>query len=75
MNPIHFTIMTLLGTIGWSGILIYIGYSIGPYWSSAGAAITNALTDLILYGAVAISAFYIAFFVYRGASRADARRG
>src|SRR5208283_681025 len=42
MNPLRFSLMTLIGSFGWSAALIYIGYSAGPLWKSSEVAVTNA---------------------------------
>ena len=65
MNPVHFTVMTLIGTLGWSAILIFLGYFIGPTWATAGTQITNILIQVTIYAAAALSIFYIAYFIYR----------
>jgi membrane protein DedA with SNARE-associated domain len=62
MNLPKFAASTALGTVGWSALLIYIGYSIGPYWRSAGYIVSSAILTVGLYTIAVVSLFYLVLF-------------
>ncbi len=68
MNLARFSIMTLVGSFGWSIILMYVGYSAGPLWQSSSTAFFNALTQAVPYLVVAVSTVYIIYYVRRRTS-------
>jgi len=65
MNVGRFSIMTLIGSFGWSAILMYIGYSAGPLWQSSANVFFNALSQALPYSVVAASSIYIVYYVRR----------
>jgi len=58
-----FAAMTLLGSLGWSALLIYLGYSAGGLWQTAIGESASVLTEIVLFGAAVASAVYIVYFV------------
>jgi membrane protein DedA with SNARE-associated domain len=64
MNLLKFSIMTLLGSFGWSALLIYIGYSAGPLWQSSSVAFFNELSLATPYLIIGASASYVIYFVW-----------
>jgi membrane protein DedA with SNARE-associated domain/putative flippase GtrA len=71
MRP--FFSMTLVGSIGWSASLIYLGYSSGPLWRAALSSISGFLNQAMLYIVVLSAAGYLVFFLVVPASPNDGR--
>jgi membrane protein DedA with SNARE-associated domain len=65
MNLLKFSIMTLLGSFGWSAFLIYIGYSAGPLWQSSSASFYNEISLATPYLIIVTSLSYVSYFVWR----------
>ena len=58
-----FAAMTGIGALGWSALLVYIGYSAGTLWQTALSQSASILTEIALFGAALASAAYIAYYV------------
>ena len=58
-----FAAMTVIGSLAWSALLIYLGYSAGSVWQTAIGESASVLTELLLFGAAIASAVYIVYFV------------
>ncbi len=67
-----FLLMTFLGSLGWSALLTYIGYSAGPLWKAALGSFSLVLNQIILFSIAGLSILYI---VYYFASRRRVRTG
>ncbi len=65
MSLVKFSVMTLLGSFGWSALLIYIGYSAGPLWQSSSSAFFSGLTLIIPYLIIAASASYVIYYFWK----------
>jgi len=59
MSSRAFGAMTLIGTLGWSTLLVYAGYRAGGLWRSGASSTVGALDTLIVYALLALSALYI----------------
>ncbi|MCY0851663.1 MAG: DedA family protein [Thermoplasma acidophilum] len=59
-----FALMTFLGSIIWSTILVYIGFKAGPYWSSAVHSFSVILDQIIIDAIFAACLAYIGYFIY-----------
>ena len=57
--------MTLIGSFGWSVLLIYLGYSAGSVWQTALGRSSPVLTEVALFAAALGSASYILYFASR----------
>jgi membrane protein DedA with SNARE-associated domain len=64
MNLVKFCIMTLLGSFGWSAILMYLGYSAGPLWRSSSSAFFNGLSQAVPYLIIGASSCYVIYYVW-----------
>ena len=62
--------MTLIGCLGWSMVLVYLGYSAGSLWQAALVKPAPLLTELVLVGIAAASSVYIVISVHRRVSSA-----
>ena len=70
MNPFRFSVMTLIGSFGWSMLLIYIGYSAGSFASQ----MTNFLFQAAPYMIAISSVSYILYYVkFRNRSKTRAQ--
>lgn len=67
MKPGPFVGMTLIGSFGWSALLVFLGYSAGSVWQTALARSTPLLTEVFLIAVALASASYVLFFVSRRA--------
>lgn len=65
VNLGRFSILTLIGSFGWSAILMYIGYSAGPLWRSSSNAFFSALTQATPYLIIVASFIYLVYYVKR----------
>lgn len=63
MNVLKFSIVTLLGSFGWSLFLIYVGLSAGSL-SRPGVFSGGSVGTILIYGAAAISLSYLSYYVY-----------
>ncbi|KAA8923551.1 MAG: DedA family protein [Thermoplasma sp.] len=59
-----FALMTFLGSIIWSTLLVYIGMKAGPYWSSAVHSFSVILDQVIIDAVFAACLAYIGYFIY-----------
>ena|SRR5579875_701030 len=62
MNLWRFSIMTLLGSFGWSFLLIYIGFSTGRLWQSGASELSSAIMYFLPYAVLGFSIFYLAYY-------------
>lgn len=70
MNPFRFSVMTLIGSFGWSMLLIYIGYSAGGLASQ----ITNFLFQAAPYMMAISSLSYVFYYIkFRNRSKTTAQ--
>ena len=59
--------MTLIGSFGWSALLVFLGYSAGSVWQTALARSSPLLTEVFLIAVALASASYVLYFVSRRA--------
>ena len=59
--------MTLIGSFGWSALLIFLGYSAGSVWQTALARSSPLLTEVFLIAVAVASASYVLYYVSRRA--------
>ncbi len=59
MNPVRFATTTLIGSFGWSALLMYLGYSAGPLWVASENIITNAFIQALPYAVAIVSSGFI----------------
>jgi len=57
-----FVLMTVAGSVIWSAVLLYVGYSAGSLWSVASASSSGLLSNVILIAVAAVSASYVAYY-------------
>jgi len=62
MKLTSFTATTLLGSIGWSALLIYVGYSAGPLWNIALSSVSLFLNQIIVFAISGVSVFYVVYY-------------
>ena len=60
-----FVSMTLVGTVGWSVLLVYLGYAAGKLWQSTSLQSMSFLTDLLLYLGFVSSLSYAIYYLIR----------
>jgi membrane protein DedA with SNARE-associated domain len=58
----HFVGMTLIGSFGWSLLLVYLGYSAGSLWQGALAQPSPVLIEALLFGIALASVSYILYY-------------
>ena len=75
MKLTTFTAMTAVGALGWSLLLVYIGYSAGLLWQGALAESAPVLTEAGLVCVAAGSAVYIVYFLMHRFSSAGPKSG
>lgn len=63
MNVLKFSIVTFIGSLGWSALLVYIGYSAGPLWQTAEANLSNSLWHWFPYILLMSAGAYALVFV------------
>lgn len=59
-----FVTMTLIGTFGWSVLLIYLGYAAGDLWQTATAQLSPVLTEFGIFAVAFASTSYIVYYLY-----------
>jgi membrane protein DedA with SNARE-associated domain len=64
MNLRPFVILTLAGSLVWSAVLIYAGYSAGPLWQTALNSLSASVDGVALVVVGAVSVLYLVY--YRG---------
>jgi membrane protein DedA with SNARE-associated domain len=69
-----FAIMTAIGAFGWSGLLIYLGYTASSVWQSALVPSGSILAEVAVFAVALVSACYIAYFALAKASRRRIRQ-
>jgi len=70
MNVIRFSVVTLVGSFGWSLLLMYIGYSLGPLSKIGGLTSSGLFDQAILYViALASISYIIYYFIQRSGAR------
>lgn len=57
-----FAAMTAIGALGWSALLVYLGYSAGGLWQSALSSSAPLLTNITLAGVAVASGSYILYY-------------
>jgi membrane protein DedA with SNARE-associated domain len=57
--------MTLIGSLGWSALLVFLGYSAGSVWQTALVRSSPLLTEVFLVAVAIASASYVLYFVSR----------
>lgn len=67
MNIRLFVAMTLVGSLAWSALLIYLGYSAGGLWDRAFASSSGTISNLVLFAVALVSAAYVVYY-YAGRS-------
>jgi len=72
-----FAATTIVGSFGWSVLLIYLGYSAGNLWQTTSVRMSPLLIQAGLYSALFASIGYVAYYFSRvlrsGPSRSSAR--
>jgi membrane protein DedA with SNARE-associated domain len=68
-----FVAMTLVGSVAWSAILLYLGYSAGTLWNKTFSSSSGALGTLILVAIALVSGVYIIIYFY-GGRRAETKQ-
>jgi|SRR5579875_42748 len=63
MDSRTFGVVTLIGTLGWSTLLVYAGYRAGGLWRSGASSMVGALDTLVVYVLLALSALYILVYL------------
>lgn len=63
MNLWKFSVMTLIGSLGWSALLIYAGFSTGKYWMSGAQAFSNGVNAVLPYAVLVGSLLYLGYFL------------
>ena len=64
MKLTYFVLMTAIGCLGWSAILVYAGYLAGGSLSTVVASSSILLVDIVSVGAGVASLSYLAYYVY-----------
>jgi membrane protein DedA with SNARE-associated domain len=62
MNLKIFVAMTAIGTLAWSALLIYLGYSAGPLWQRAMSSLSSVGLQIFLVAVVLASVAYVAYY-------------
>lgn len=62
MDVKRFGLVTFGGTLGWSALLVYAGYSAGALWGTATSRVVGALDTLVVYALLVLSAAYITLY-------------
>ena len=65
MNLARFSIMTLIGSFGWSALLIYLGYSAGALWQGESGVVSNVMFQALPYVVALLSILYMIHFVWK----------
>lgn len=73
MDPKVFGLVTLAGTVGWSALLIYAGYSAGSLWQKSATHLVGVLDTLVVYALLGLSAAYIAAYLLGFGSKKPTR--
>ncbi|MEM0272114.1 MAG: DedA family protein [Thermoprotei archaeon] len=63
MDSRAFGAVTLVGTLGWSALLIYAGYRAGGLWQSGASSLMGVLDMVIVYALLVLSAVYIVAYI------------
>ena len=63
MDVRSFMLMTVVGCLGWSAVLVYAGYLAGRAWNSVFTS-SQTLVDALSAIAVTLAAIYIAYYAY-----------
>ena len=65
MNLARFSIMTLIGSFGWSALLIYLGYSAGALWQGESGVVSNVTFQVLPYVVALLSILYMVHFLWK----------
>ncbi len=63
MNVMRFSIVTVLGSLGWSALLMYFGYSMGQVSKNASPLIGGLIDQLLLYAVATVSILYVIYYL------------
>jgi membrane protein DedA with SNARE-associated domain len=63
MDSRAFGVVTMIGTLGWSALLVYTGYRAGGLWRSGASSTVGTLDTLIVFILLALSTFYILLYL------------
>ncbi len=63
MKPSYFILTTFLGSVLWSALLIYLGYSAGSLWKTALSSLSIFFNQIIVFAIAAASIFYIVYYL------------
>ena len=63
MNVMRFSIVTAIGSLGWSFLLMYIGYSIGPASNLTSPISSSLIGQVVLYAVALVSVSYSLYYL------------
>jgi membrane protein DedA with SNARE-associated domain len=63
MDSRVFGLMTIVGTLAWSALLVYVGYSAGALWRSSATATVATVDIIVVYALLILSAVYVGMFL------------
>lgn len=58
-----FVSMTIIGSFGWSALLVYVGYSAGGLWQTAFVHLSPLVTEVSLFTVAIASISYVTYYV------------
>jgi membrane protein DedA with SNARE-associated domain len=64
-----FVILTLAGSLIWSSVLVYAGYSAGPLWQSSLNSLSSSATQAALVVVALLSVLYVVYYLGSFAKR------
>jgi len=64
MRLATFVVVTVVGCLGWSAVLIYAGYAAGQLWNRVLGSSTALLATGIVAGVAIVSGLYLAYYLY-----------
>jgi membrane protein DedA with SNARE-associated domain len=72
MNTLRFSIVTVLGSLGWSLVLIYLGYAAGTVLKTGAPLFSSVMSQILIYAIAAISVSYVLYYIVARLSRRKA---
>jgi membrane protein DedA with SNARE-associated domain len=63
MGVKSFVLMTVVGCLGWSAVLVYAGYLAGPAWNSVFSS-SSTVVDAFSAVAASAAAVYLVYYIY-----------
>jgi membrane protein DedA with SNARE-associated domain len=69
-----FVILTSIGSLAWSAILIYVGYSAGPLWQDALGSLGALASQAALYIVAGLSILYVVYYFLPSGRKAQVGR-